>query len=223
MKKVLIAIAALVIVVIVAAIAAPFFIPVSVYKNQIEARAKQATGRTLAIKGDMSLSLFPSVAIAANDVTFANAQGASTPDMARLKSLKVAVKLMPLLRGGLEIDSFVLEEPQIVLEIDKQGRGNWVMGAPSGTPAPTQVVTVAMPSSFSMRASKRLASASVSWIVEPSGSHRSTSTSGRLESGKNCCCTLLMPNTPSTKTSSIRPMVFQRFSTHQRTRLRKRL
>ena len=48
----------------------------------------------------------------------------STPDMARLKSLKVAVKLFPLLRGGLEIDSFVLEEPQIVLEIDRQGRVN---------------------------------------------------------------------------------------------------
>ncbi len=138
MKKILIAIAALVVVVIVAAIAAPFFIPVSVYKNQIEAQAKQATGRTLAIKGDMSLSIFPTVGIEAKDVTFANAQGASTPEMARLKSLKVAVKLMPLLRGGLEIDSFVLDEPQIVLEIDRQGRGNWVMGTPSAAPAQTQ-------------------------------------------------------------------------------------
>ncbi len=139
MKKLLIAVAALVVVIIVAAIAAPFFIPVSVYKDQIEARAKDATGRTLAIKGGMSLSLFPAVAIEAKDVTFANAPGASTPDMARLKSLKVAVKLFPLLRGGLEIDSFVLEEPQIVLEIDRQGRGNWVMGTSQpGAPAQTQ-------------------------------------------------------------------------------------
>lgn len=138
MKKLLIAIAALVAIVVVAAIAAPFFIPVSVYKDQIEARAQAATGRALAIKGGMSLSLFPSVSIEAKDVTFANAPGASTPDMARLKSLKVAVKLMPLLRGGLEIDSFVLEEPAIVLEIDKQGRGNWVMGTPAAAPAQTQ-------------------------------------------------------------------------------------
>ncbi len=134
MKKLLIAVAALIVIVLGVAIAAPFFIPVSVYKDQIEARAKDATGRALAIKGGMSLSLFPSVAIEAKDVNFANAPGASTPEMARLKSLKVAVKLMPLLRGGLEIDSFVLEEPVIVLEIDKQGRGNWVMGTPSATP-----------------------------------------------------------------------------------------
>lgn len=149
MKKLLIAIAALVVIVIVAAVAAPFFIPVSVYKDQIEARAKDTTGRALAIKGGMSLSLFPSVAIEAKDVTFANAQGASTPEMARLKGLKVAVKLMPLLRGGLEIDSFVLEEPQIVLEIDRQGRGNWVMGTPAAAPAQAQTQTQASGSSAS--------------------------------------------------------------------------
>lgn len=117
------------------AIAAPFFIPVSVYKDQIETRAKAATGRALAIKGDMRLSLFPAIAIEATDVSFANAEGASTPDMARLKSLKVAVKLMPLLRGALEIDSFVLEEPVIVLEIDRQGRGNWLVGSGGAAPA----------------------------------------------------------------------------------------
>ena len=44
--------------------------------------------------------------------------------------------------------------------------------------------------SFIMRASKRLAPPPrCSAIVEPSGSHRSTRISGRLESGKNCCCT----------------------------------
>jgi AsmA protein len=138
MKKLLIAVAALVVIVVGVGLAAPFLIPVSVYKDQIEARATAATGRTLAIKGDMRLSLFPTVAIEAKDVSFANAQGASTPEMARLKSLKVAVKLMPLIRGGLEIDSFVLEEPVIVLEIDRQGRGNWIFGTSPATPQPAQ-------------------------------------------------------------------------------------
>ena len=134
MKKLLIAAAALVVVLVAGAIALPFFIPVSVYKGQIEAQAKAATGRDLAIKGDMKLSLFPAVAIEAKDVSFANAAGASTPEMARLKSLKVAVKLMPLLRGSLEVESFVLEEPVIVLEIDKQGRPNWVFDTKGAAP-----------------------------------------------------------------------------------------
>lgn len=134
MKKLLIAIAALVVVLVAGVVALPFFVPVSVYKTQIEAQAKAATGRDLAIKGDMKLSLFPAVAIEAKDVSFANAAGASTPEMARLKSLKVAVKLMPLLKGSLEVESFVLEEPVIVLEIDKQGRANWVFDTRPATP-----------------------------------------------------------------------------------------
>ena len=67
--QLLIAVAALVVVIVVAAIAAPFFIPVSVFKDQIETRAKDATGRTLAIKGGMSLALFPTVAIEAPEAT----------------------------------------------------------------------------------------------------------------------------------------------------------
>src|SRR5205809_138011 len=67
MKKLLIAVAALVVVLVAAAVAIPFFIPVSVYKGQIE--------------------------------------------------------------------TFVLEEPVIVLEIDKQGRGNWVFDAKGAAPA----------------------------------------------------------------------------------------
>lgn len=134
MKKLLIAVAALVVVLVAGVVALPFFVPVSVYKSQIETQAKAATGRDLAIKGDMKLSLFPAVAIEAKDVSFANAPGASTPEMARLKSLKVAVKLMPLLKGALEVESFVLEEPVIVLEIDKQGRANWVFDTRPATP-----------------------------------------------------------------------------------------
>lgn len=99
MKKLLIALAALVVVLVAGVVALPFFVPVSVYKTQIEAQAKAATGRDLAIKGDMKLSLFPAVAIEAKDVSFANVAGASTPEMARLKSLKVAVKLMPSSRA----------------------------------------------------------------------------------------------------------------------------
>ena len=143
MKKLLIAAAALVVVLVAGVVALPFFVPVSVYKNQIEAQAKAATGRDLAIKGDMKLSLFPAVAIEAKDVSFANAAGASTPEMARLKSLKVAVKLMPLLKGALEIDSFVLEEPVIVLEIDKQGRANWVFDTRPATPGAAPQATAA--------------------------------------------------------------------------------
>ena len=87
----------------------------------------------------------------------------------------------------------------------------------------SRCVTLSTPGSCIMRASKRRAISSLCWIVEPSGSHRSTRISGRLESGKNCCCTWPMPTMPSAKLSSVRPMVIQRCCTHQSTARRKRV
>ena len=46
--------------------------------------------------------------------------------------------------------------------------------------------------------------------------------SSRLESGKNCCCTAPIPTTPRTSDAIVAAIVFQRCSTHQATRARKR-
>ena len=45
--------------------------------------------------------------------------------------------------------------------------------------------------------------------------------SGRLESGKNCCCTRPMPTKPNTNNNTVMPIAFQRYSTHQVTARRK--
>jgi AsmA protein len=125
MKKILIGIAAVVVLVIVAALVAPFFVPTDTYKQQIAQQVKAATGRDLAIKGDIGFSLLPNIELKVNDVAFANAPGAATKDMATFKSLLVRLKLMPLLSGNVEVDSFVLVEPIISLEVDKSGQPNW--------------------------------------------------------------------------------------------------
>ena len=146
MKKVLIVLAAVVVLVIVGLLAAPFFIPVDTYKSQIAQAARDATGRDLTIRGDMRLSLLPRLELEAADVSFANAPGAAQPDMARLKKLLVQLQIWPLLSGRVRVDSFVLVEPVIHLEVDKTGRPNWVFakaeaaapsgGAPATAPAP---------------------------------------------------------------------------------------
>ena len=125
MKKVLIALTALVVLVVVALLAAPFFIPVETYKTQIAEAAKEATGRELTIQGDMRLSLLPRLELEAEDVSFANTPGAAQADMARLKKLLVQLQIFPLLTGEVRVDSFVLVEPVIHLEVDKNGRPNW--------------------------------------------------------------------------------------------------
>lgn len=125
MKKILIGLGILVLVVLVIAVAAPFFIPVDTFKNQLEQRAEAATGRKLTIAGPVKISLLPSAAVVAKDVHFANPAGYSDADMATLANLEVKLKVLPLLSGEVVIDSFVLDKPVIHLETDKQGRPNW--------------------------------------------------------------------------------------------------
>ncbi|MDH3792300.1 MAG: AsmA family protein, partial [Rhodospirillales bacterium] len=133
MKKLLIGALAVVLLVVVVLAAAPFFIPVDVYKQQIVERTRDATGRELTIGGELGLSLLPRFELRAEDVAFANAPGASEADMATLKELVLRLQILPLLALDVKVDSFVLVEPVIHLEIDKKGRPNWQFdGAPGG-------------------------------------------------------------------------------------------
>ena len=141
MKKILIGIAAVVVLLIVAALVIPFFIPADRYMREITARVKDATGRDLAIAGDVKFSLLPRLEIEVNKVSFANAPGAADKNMATLNKLQVRVQMLPLLSGNVAIDSFVLVDPVIRLEIDKQGRPNWDFSG--ATPAAAQAKTPA--------------------------------------------------------------------------------
>jgi AsmA protein len=125
MKKVLIGILVLVVLIIGAAVIAPFFIPLDTIKEQITTRAEDATGRKLTIAGDFDLSILPKVRVKAGDVTFANAAGAKQANMVELAQLEVGLSLFPLISGQVEVSSFVLVDPVINLEVDANGTPNW--------------------------------------------------------------------------------------------------
>jgi AsmA protein len=128
MKKFVLIALGLIVVVIGAAIAIPFVVPTETYKQQLEAQIERATGRTLTIAGPLEFSILPQLALAAEDVRFANRPGAAEADMASLQELQVQLKLWPLLRGAVEVDRFVLVKPVVHLEVDQQGRPNWQLG-----------------------------------------------------------------------------------------------
>lgn len=140
MKKILIALVVLVVVALGAVVALPFFIDVNAYKPTIEAKAKESLGRDLKLNGPIKLSIWPNIGVEASDVVLANVPGGQAKEMAKLKSLVVSVKLLPLLSKTVEVDSFVLNEPVINLEVDKAGKPNWQFGdqkaTPAGRPAP---------------------------------------------------------------------------------------
>lgn len=104
------------------------------YKPRIQEAAKQATGRDLVLAGPIRLrpSLRPTLQV--ETVAFANASWGNRPEMAKLASMEVALSVLPLVRGEIAIDRIVLVEPDILLETDAQGRGNWELLPAPGAP-----------------------------------------------------------------------------------------
>jgi len=96
-------------------------------RGVVQAEAKKATGRELVLAGPIELAISLSPAIALEDVRFANAAWGSRPQMASLERLEVEVALLPLLSGNIAVRRLVLIKPDILLETDAQGRGNWSM------------------------------------------------------------------------------------------------
>jgi len=136
MRKFLLILLGLVVVLIGAALIVPFLVPTDTYKQQIARQVESATGRRLTIDGPLKFTILPRLSLEATGVTLANPPGASTPDMVRLKTLQLNLGILPLLSGTLEIDRFVLVEPEIVLEVDAEGKPNWQFGTPTAEPTP---------------------------------------------------------------------------------------
>lgn len=113
-------------------------VDVNRYRGIIASEAEKATGRKLVIAGDLALSISLSPSVVAQDVSFANAPWGSRPSMAQVKRFEAEVALMPLLGGQIKIERFVLIEPDILLETDAKGRGNWEFEKP---PAETGTTT----------------------------------------------------------------------------------
>lgn len=118
----------LVVAVVVAGVAILNSMDFNQYKGEISKQTKAATGRDLVISGDLSLELSLSPRVSVNGVSLTNAPWGSRPEMVKLKSFAAEMKLIPLLFGDIHIVELILIEPDILLETDKNGKGNWVFG-----------------------------------------------------------------------------------------------
>ena len=86
---------------------------------------ENATGRTLAIDGALCISPSLRPTLVVEGVRFANVAGAAEPDMVRIERLEARVRLLPLLRGEVRLDSLLVTGARIELSIDSSGTPNW--------------------------------------------------------------------------------------------------
>ena len=95
------------------------------YKSEIEAAVQEATGRKLVIEGDLDLAWTPRPTLTTETVHFANADWGSRPDMATVGTLEVAVEVVPLLSGTLDVQRIALSDVDVLLERGADGAANW--------------------------------------------------------------------------------------------------
>jgi len=137
LKTILIAAAGVLLGILVAAVLALRSMDFNKYKALIAEQAKAATGRELRIGGNLDLQIGFSPAVVVEDVSFANAPWGSRPEMVKVRRFEVEVALLPLLFRDVRIKRLILVQPDILLETDAKGLGNWSLGdaAPSARPA----------------------------------------------------------------------------------------
>ena len=84
-----------------------------------------ATGRSVAINGDLNVHLSLRPRIVANGIVLGNAEGSREPAMAEIKRLDFRIDLLKLLTGMVELPELALSDPRLLLEVNGDGVPNW--------------------------------------------------------------------------------------------------
>lgn len=116
------------VVLIVAAVVAVNVIDPNQFKDTIAERAKDATGRDLAIAGDIDFSLGLNARVSVAGVSLSNPQWAAAANMLDVQQFEAEIAVLPLITGNIEVNRLVLSGATINLERDAQGQVNWQFG-----------------------------------------------------------------------------------------------
>jgi uncharacterized protein involved in outer membrane biogenesis len=109
----------------IAVLVATVVIDPNEYRDDIATLVEDATGRTLAIDGDLSFSYFPWLGAEVDHISLGNAQGFAEPLFLSADQLNVTVRLLPLVIGQIQIGSVEVEGLRVFLTRDEEGRTNW--------------------------------------------------------------------------------------------------
>ena len=93
------------------------------------------TGREVQIAGEAKISLWPDLGVTVAALKIANAEWSENGPMFQARSVKIGVDAAALMRREIKIRTLRADNPEILLERDAEGNGNWVMARPPAAPA----------------------------------------------------------------------------------------
>lgn len=108
------------------------------YKDRIIEAVRDKTGRELAIEGKIGWSFFPWIGLETGRLAVSNAPGFGNEPFARIEAAGVKVKLLPLLRKEITVDTFLLDGLKLNLARNPAGKTNWddlITATPAAKPA----------------------------------------------------------------------------------------
>lgn len=174
---------------VIAAVALYLFFDPNDFRDEISAEVKEATGRDLMIEGDISLSVFPWIAVKIGRTELGNAPGFDDAPFLRFEEASLSVRLAPLLfRQAVTIGTASLDSFSLNLQVAANGRNNWDDLAEAGGAAPAdETEGVGGPRALDI-AEIRLTNASVSFQDAQSGAANTISgltfSTSRLAAGE---------------------------------------
>lgn len=127
---------ALLALVVLTLVAVVVFVDPNDYRDDIQRIVERETGRKLTLSGELKLSVFPWLALQTGPASLSDAPGFGDEPFVSLRNARVSVRLLPLLRGKLEVGKVSLDGARIRLITDSQGRDNWAdLGEQGAAPA----------------------------------------------------------------------------------------
>ncbi len=143
LKRVAIAVAAMIVVAFVTLIALSFLMPAATVRDAVAKQIQTVTGLDPVLRGDFNVSLFPSGTVSFHNVLLGDDRTGAPAVMA--DELIARLRYFPLLAGRIEIADVVLVRPTITVTFQSDGQSNWsgLMGtlAHALTPNPNRTAS----------------------------------------------------------------------------------
>src|SRR3982074_965708 len=129
--------AGLIVVLLMLALALPYFLNVDRYRDTIITAFEKQTGRHVTL-GKIRAKFLPGVGFVVEDLHIGSPQGFPAGDLVAAEAIRGNLALGPLLHGAVHINSLDLVRPKLTLVTDSNGKNNYTFTSsapPQETPA----------------------------------------------------------------------------------------
>ena len=125
------------IVLLLVALAVPYFLNVDRYRGTIADAIAKQTGRKVSL-GPIRARLFPGVGVTVTELHVGNPDGFPNGDLVSSDEIRVNVALAPLLHGIIHVNSVDLVRPKLILLKDSSGKNNYTFESTGSAAAPVK-------------------------------------------------------------------------------------